>query len=290
MFGKKKLARVLICLAAGALLVGCGMSEDTNKTGETGRIQTAIGVSSEHPDVTAVHFKVVRRWQGCEASPIAEAMVPLEEEALPIDILPEDLGFDGGAGHRFADALFVLDPGRYKVCAIPKCEALEAAEKCGGCPPEPECPCTTAHQTVRIFEGMTTEALLVMNCDTECPGALDVIGVLNDCPEIDDLLLEPSKFIMVCQCLKITVLAADANEEELHYEWAIMEEPAGSKARLRQLGLDPNQRWFRTNQGGRYELRVRVYDAYGAMSSLTFPVYVSGDCVSDCEGGCEPLR
>jgi hypothetical protein len=270
MFGKK----LLVCLAAGALLIGCGMSEETTKTGEGGQIRTAIGVSQEYPEVTSVHFKVVAPGQACTASPIAEAEVALEEEALPIDILPEDLGFDGGEGHRFADSMFVLDPGRYKVCAIPRSS-------------EGECPCTSAHQTVRVFEGMTTEALLVMDCDIECPGALDVIGVLNDCPEIDDLLLQPSKFINVCECLQITLLAADANEEELTYEWAIMESPEGSKARLTQLGLNPNQRWFRTNQRGRYELRARVFDAYGAMSSLSFPVYVSGESVEECQCTCD---
>jgi hypothetical protein len=255
-------------------MVACVASEGPPVEGEwAGKIRVAFQSppDSELNDVTGVHFKVVEPAQQCTASAIAEATVELEDEALPIDLLPEDLRVEGAGSRSFADSLFVLEPGEYKVCGIPMA---------GQSPSEM---CSEASQSATVFEGSTTEIMLLMQCECEGAGAIDVIAQLNDCPSIDDLEIEPSKFVGVCERAMITVSASDGNGDELAYEWSVVTLPEGEGEGKYTLRPDENKAGFRASLPGRYELKVTVSDINGAGSSLTFPIYVSGEA-APCNG------
>ena len=141
-----------------------------------------------------VHFKVVSQDDDCSGEAVAEATKPLEDEALPVWLQPEG----GGEAHPFADTLFTLPPGEYRVCATPLTANGEPSQEC-----------RPAERLATVFAEMTTEILLIMQCAGDPSGGLDVIAALNDPPRIDRLDIQPSKFITVCESALITVTADD---------------------------------------------------------------------------------
>src|SRR6185369_9030772 len=121
------------------LQVGCSSDAAVGDSEGTGTLQAGLSgaaaaqlndLRAKH-DVAQIHYVVVRKDQQCTAKPVlAEATVVLEDESLPKSLLPDG----GGAKHPFGDALFVLAPGQYTVCATPL--------KASGAPSE-ECPTTS---------------------------------------------------------------------------------------------------------------------------------------------------
>jgi hypothetical protein len=200
----------------------------------------------------------------------------LEEEGLPAHLLPEGAGGE----HPFADGLFTLPPGDYVVCATPLNENGEPSEECG-----------PASTPATVVAEATTEVVMISQCEGDPSGALDAVLALNDPPHIDDLDIDPSKFITKCEEAVLTVTATDPDGDEMTFAWEILPGGPGNPA----IADDGATAVFTTDSAGDYEVKVTVTDALGASTSLTFPIHVSflceapGICKELCEAQAEEV-
>ncbi|HEU4404017.1 MAG TPA: S8 family serine peptidase [Polyangiaceae bacterium] len=231
-----------------------------------GTLGAALSFASPH-DVAGVNYRVLPADQPCDAPPLAETTAPLESEPAPGSVQPPG----AGGGHRFADAFFTLAPGSYRLCVAPV--------QSGGAP---SAACAPASAVADVLEGATTEVVLVSQCQGQGNGGLDGVTVLNDPPRLDALTLAPSKFLQSCELATLTAGASDANGDALTYAWSIASGPPGA-----QLAGGGPQATFSSPVVGDFQLKVVVTDVYGASTSLTFPLYVSGPPCDDgnaCNG------
>ena len=255
----------LIVLAS--LLVTPACSDGTNDAKhDVGKLQVALGGDGPQHDVAQVEVTILDATDpnGCDGTPLASSTVALEEEALPANLDPD--GADGD-GHPFADALFVLPPGDYLACATP----LDAAGVRSS-------HCARAQGPTAVMAEMTTEITLVSMCQGAPNGGLDVIAALNDPPIIEDLTIEPSKFITVCQTATITLSTTDLDGDETSIEWGPAEGPAEAEITVPY----PNVAVFHPPDPGDYAIPVTVTDSHGATASLSFPIHVTD--VEICPG------
>lgn len=141
---------------------------------------------------------------------------------------------------------------------------------------------------------MTTEVLLVSQCEGEPSSAVDVIVALNRPPKITAVTLDPSKFITVCETLTITVEAEDPDGDELDpvYDFSFVSTP-DEGARLDAQGAVASL----VGGAGDYLVEVRVFDAHGQPAALTVPVHISeascavpSDVYAVLEANCAPCH
>lgn len=255
-------------VAAAFAISGCSDGSEGTTTGTpgTGTLQTAMTFVGSTHDVAAMGYRVVAGDADCDDEAIAETVSPLEDEALP--------GWTAAAGgnHAFADALFVLQPGAYRVCVTPLQDDGTPSEVCA------------AGEGVFLVEAnQTTEGVVYAQCDGDPSGGLDVIAALNNPPHIDDLDIDESKFITNCEEATITVAASDPDGDALNYAFAVTAAPPGANP---ILVVNGNQATFSTDVVGPYEVTVTVDDGVGGSDSLSFPIHVS-EC--DDEGIPEQL-
>jgi hypothetical protein len=261
-----KLAHVA---ALAALLIGplaCAGSDASAPDGQ-GTLRAPLVFPGPDHGVTLIAYNVVEAGGTCADAPVATKVVPVETEMLPAHI--ETAGSDGDK-HPFGDALFILPPGDYLVCATPHVDAAT---------PSPDC--APVSGTATVVAEQTTEIVLISQCEGEPAGGLDVVVVLNDPPRIDNIIFETSKFITMCEFETITVAASDPNGDLLTYAWEIVTHPPGQQGSLVGGGASVQ---FRPDRGGMYEIKVTVDDGHDRTARLTFPVHVSpGPC---CQGSC----
>ncbi len=258
----KALAMLLLVTGMLLSLYSCTSAEnkDVSDFSESQRFSVAIPLDLVGV-IAAVRFEVTNAIGNTQT-----AVVPLIAQGLPDGVNP-DL-----AGHRFADWFVVLNPGTYHVVATP----LESDNK-------PSNICIAAGGTVSIFGGVTTEMVLVSNCDAQS-GGLDVSLVFNHNPFIEKLVIAPNKFLCIGRHVVLTARASDADDDELSYDWQVTEKPVGTSSsdfQLNSANPPPWQAKFSASVAGRYELTLSVSDGHGS-TSLSFPIYVS-DC-DDPEG------
>jgi hypothetical protein len=262
-----------LCVAASCV-VACATDDTQPDSGSTGRLSASLTMPALGHDVAHFMVRVVPAGADCTADPVVPpAIVDLEDEYLPLYLEPNP---PGGAFHPFGDALFVLPPGLYTVCAQPLTATLE---------PSLECAATMTTEPVEVFAEATTEIVLFSQCAGDPKGGLDVVVALNDPPHIDDLALDPSKFITTCETVTVTVYASDPNGDALTYTWSLVDSPVGP-APLPLFG--PSVTSPLPPIPGVYVVQVVVSDGHGGTASLTFPVHVSaGNCCGDgiCAGG-----
>ncbi|MBT8387094.1 MAG: hypothetical protein KJO12_06745, partial [Ignavibacteria bacterium] len=152
-------SRVISFLLAAMMLVvvSCsGNQSEFNVTKNKGNL--TLRLVSWDDDVTGVLFQVLH-----EGNIVGESYKPLEEE-----FLPQYLDDRSGPGHHFADMFFVLAPGTYTARSIPMISEDKRSKLC-----------LPAETKVEVNEHKTTEIVLVMQCDLEDNGALDILGQLN---------------------------------------------------------------------------------------------------------------
>lgn len=258
-----------VCLAAvlglGVMAVACSSDpiDRGDGSGTTGTLNAKLQSDSPH-DVSQVAYRVVAVGDDCSGPAIAEKLSPLEEENLPASL--EEGGPD--AGHRFSDALFTLAPGDYRLCATP----LAAS----GYPSED---CAPTDEVVSVSPGMTTEVVLVSQCGGDQNGGLDGVLVLNDPPQIDDVTIEPSKFIETCEAATLTATVSDPDGDEIaSISWQLLT-PGPT------LVGTGNTATFTATTAGDYEVEIQATDVYGGVGSLVVPIHVTGE---DC--GCGGTR
>ena len=239
-----------------AMLLACGGDTPTPRQA-TGTVAVAFTGAALH-DVTHIEFKVVDPAGSCGDAAIASKIIEIEEEPLPAHLLPTG----DGQSHPFADGLFVLPPGDYLACATPlKNDA----------PPTASDVCPAESRLVTVTAGVTNEIVLISQCGGDDNGGLDIVVGFNTNPHIDDLIISPSKFIRACEQAAITVVASDVDDDALSYNWQILSPALGATL----SGVD-EQRTFDPQVPADYVISVEVVDSNNTMTSITFPIHVSG--------------
>lgn len=265
----------LLSTIATVALSGCSSSGNADQAasetttisqgGSLGRIRAALTVPEEAKhDVTMASFKVVAADGDCDDEPLATTTTAIETETLVGSLDPSQ-----SPGYRaFADGLLTLPPGDYKVCVQPL--------KADGTPSDE---CALAEGTGTVFPELTTEIVLISQCDGVANGALDVVVALNDPPLITNITIDESKFITTCETATITIEAEDPNNDALTYAWEVVSGPSGGI-----LNGGESTATFTSQVAGDYEIKVTVFDVTGARTSLTFPIHISeadGECPND---------
>lgn len=212
-------------------------------------------------DVAAVRVEV----EDAEGA-VQSRVVELEEEGLP------PAADEALAGHRFADWFVSLNPGRYRVRA----QALRADG-------EPSARCRPAAARTRVLARATTDLLLILRCDGDASGALDVTVVLDRAPFIEGLEFEDGKFVCLDEAVFARVSAREPDGDPLEWSWDVVDAPAEAQGAW-CLSWDEGRAAFSAAVPGEYRLRVRVTDGR-SVARLSFPVFVSpcGDRVR-CPG------
>ncbi len=236
---------VLLTISLG--LVACGPSGTPDETGNLQVVSQAVTAA----DVAGILYEIV-----CEDGTTATEYVPMEDEGLPEHI---DLTL---AGQPFADLFMVLAPGECTVTATAMLGPGEVAPGCG-----------SVSQDVTIVADETTEILLVIECEADPVGALDVIVVVTDAPSIVDVVYDDSKFIVQCEEVNITVTAG-GGLPPLTYDFVVITEPIGANYTSSSAG---GVFTFYAETPGMYEVTVTVTDANGSTTEMTFPIHVSDD-------------
>ncbi|HVR61525.1 MAG TPA: PKD domain-containing protein [Polyangia bacterium] len=234
------------------LLAGLGC-DGAPKTDPVGSVSAALDFSTPH-DVTAVRFDVVAATGDCTATPVASQTVSVEAEPEPSSV-----STSGSGMHSFADGLFVLPPGDYRLCATPLAGESSSQQ------------CAPASVLATVVASQTNEVMMVSQCTGASSGGLDGVVTFNDPPRITALAISPSKFITVCQSAAITVTASDPDGDALSYAWAVVSPATGGSL----SGTGPSATFASPGGAGDYVLSVTVTDVHGASTSLTFPVHVS---------------
>ena len=212
-------------------------------------------------DVAGVQYQVT-----CDDGTTLASYIPLEDEGLPPWLLPAG----AGAGHAFADLLAVVPAGQTcHVTATP----MQA-------PGVPSTQCAPASASILVQPGVTTEVVLMMQCQGDPAGAIDVVAGLNFPPIISGLGLLPSKFILACEPVIIAPLVSDPDGDPVQVSLTLISSPAGANPTLTPL---PNGQWsFVTDVPGPYGLELTATDVFGATTSLSFPLHVSPGDLTLC--------
>jgi len=261
--------------AVGTVLsiAGCGDGSAGPEEGTLGSLRAAVQISGERHDVTAMRIDIVQASDDCDAEPLFTETVALEDEAVPASLA-------GSGEHAFADGLFVLAPGEYRVCATPL-----ASEG-------PSAACAPTDALAEVLESVTTEIVLYSQCGSTGNGGLDAVVALNDQPEITEVSLDPSKFITTCESVKLVATATDPNDDELTYTWSIVSGPEGGGS----LRTDGAEATF-SGAAGDYTLELSVDDGHGGATALSFPIHISAatcevpeDVYAIFAGGCSPCH
>ena len=169
----------------------------------------------------------------------------------------EDNPLDADSEHYFADAFETLDPGCYDVVSTPIQESGEVSEMC-----------LPANESgVEVFEGETTEILLINQCGGSDPGALDTISTLNHEPEILDVNFEESKFVACGSTQTVCATVLDPDNDPLEFVWELSaDSPFADGPTVVSRDTDPETGAvtecveFAPYSLGRYDVDLTVYD------------------------------
>jgi hypothetical protein len=203
---------------AMSMLAACTQVEEAKAPGEELGRQAGMALTVDvlgGTDVARIAYTVTAVDCGS-----GEVLDPLVQETRVQDledaVLPgqnADLAgapFAAGSQHLFADAFFWLGEGCYDVVAQP-------VQEDGS--PSAECAAAT-QSNVAVFDGQTTEILLINQCESEGAGGLDIIAALNHAPQLEDVRYAPSKFICEDQTT-ICVVASDADNDPLQATFSV---------------------------------------------------------------------
>ena len=179
----------------------------------------------------------------------------LEDILLPGGIPEFEAVFHPDSGHIFADAFLVVDAGCYDVTTTPLNAANEPSEDCGA----------ASTHNVEVFEGNTTEVLIINQCDADDPGAIDIVSSLNHAPELVNVEFEESKFLERCEVQTICATVTDADKDPLEFVWTpLTDQPLSDPVVVSETQNDDASVTqcvaFTPTAVGRYEVKLEVFD------------------------------
>jgi hypothetical protein len=195
------------CLLATVLCSMAACSPDTQNGSTDLSIEFALTAVS---GVAALHYEVTPA--DCDSG---EVLGPSQTSDVALLAFPapqvEGLtGFAEDSEHAFADALFVLDSGCYDVTVTP-------LDDFGA----PSVMCSPASQSaVWVEEGVTTEILLVSQCNGRDFGGLDGVAIVNHAPQLDSVSLDPSAFVGCGAVQRLCASVTDPDGDPLEFAWS----------------------------------------------------------------------
>lgn len=254
----------LTALLVASALTACadqGSTPAEELARETGRMALTVDILDD-TDVAGMQYTITgvdcETGEPLEPPYVVETTKDLEDLLLPG--ANQDLAqqpFDAGSGHLFADSFFWLPEGCYDVVAQPVNAAGEPSQDCAA----------ASQDGVPVFDGQTTEILLINQCENDAYGGLDVIAALNHAPQISDIVYEPSKFTCEDQT-KICVTVTDPDSDPLTAEWRPLSEDvfvAFIDATSNDDGSVTHCATLEVPGPGDYQIGFTVYDmGYGA--------------------------
>ncbi len=230
-------------------------SQGTESPPNSSTLSVRAAVTLENSDVDTVRYLVTpvdcASGDALDTPEVFER--PVEPGALPGNIAElGDAPLDSNSAHAFADLLEVVPSGCYDIAAQP----VDA----GG---NPSSDCIEAAKAgVEVVAGDTIEVVLISQCASADPGALDAIAVFNRQPVITDVTFGESKFVCGAEgtvCATATDLDLDPLELEL-------ELAGGSDCQVNDVsstveGDTSEQCWtLLCDSPGRVDFTITVYD------------------------------
>ncbi len=266
---KKTTMMVMLVMALAALSACSGQEPQIDHNGEVSTGRAGMALTTDilgDTDVAQIHYSVTgvdcASGEPLDPAFITEAIKDLEDMVLPGDN-PDLAGapFDGNSQHLFADSFFWLPQGCYDVVSQPLNADGEPSEDCYA----------ASQDAVPVFDGQTTEILLINQCEGDAYGGLDVISALNHAPQIDDVSYAPSKFT----CEESTTICAtvsDPDNDPLEIDWQALTPGANIVAvdeTLSEDGALTSCATVQVIEPGDYNVSMTVYDlAYDAEGNL----------------------
>ncbi len=259
----KKNILLALGLATTVVATGCtDTSSDTVQTDSGAYGSRGLALTTDFlggTDVAGMRYKIEK----CGGGEVLSADHDLEDLQLPGGIWAfENKPFDEDSQHIFADHFVMLPAGCYDVKVTP-------LTKYG----KPSKDCASAYaQDVTVVDQLTTEILLVSQCQGPERGALDVVGALNHPPVIMSLKYGDSKF-MTCDengktetvfCAK----ASDPDSDPLEFEWSQVGGPPvkyGPSVISHETGDGWEKECVKVKLpygSGAYEFMLKVYDMF----------------------------
>jgi hypothetical protein len=251
--------KCLLLCSLGAILLaftGCGpVSLDSHQG--TG-VSMTLRLSNQS-DVASIRFFFKR--VSCSGESI-EPFTLTTERVLEDILLPggipefEDSPLHGGSAHAFADLFVDLAPGCYQVSTQPLATEGTASQSCA----------SASSASVRIFDGQTTEILLIHQCKGDGRGAADVIAALNHPPALTSLTFEQSKFVLRCEEQRVCATMRDPDADPIEFSWQqingppLYQGPEVIKSQLNSDGSMTECIRMVADTSGRYELTVVAFD------------------------------
>ncbi|MFT4705846.1 MAG: hypothetical protein ACI81R_003561, partial [Bradymonadia bacterium] len=298
--------RFALCTGLFGLVAACGADTEPDTDSNDSALRESQGLALTFDtlaDTDVAGFLFTATEVDCATGvPVAPANVITATEDLEDMYLPggnttfENAPLDADSNHLFSDHYFWLPEGCYDVVAQPLDIDGNFSRDC-----------FSAHMdNVQVFDGQTTEILLLSQCEGDPAGGLDVIVAINHPPQIIGLSYDPSKFI--CEdtttvCLTIwdpdndpldidwfvppgaTLVSQTVNELEDATEFCAefaFEGPGSYNfgADVFDLGYDADG-----NLVTMEELLILQGDAHPSRDSIRFPVHVlnEDDCIDTCE-------
>jgi hypothetical protein len=223
---------------AGQLALTSDILADTDVAGFSYTI-TAVDCPTGQPLVPEFTQTVVED--------LADAVIPGGDGSL------EGAPYDADSQHLFADHFFWLPEGCYDILVQPLDENGEPSEDCH-----------PAHNSnVQVYDGLTTEVLLISQCEGEGAGGLDVIATLNHPPQILDLTYEPSKFVCAGEEVEICIEVSDPDNDPLTMAWRPQQRGGRLISQTESVSPEGNtifcSTWIFT-QPGQYTVGATVFD------------------------------
>ncbi len=301
-------SRFLWAVSCSVMLSACGF-QTSDGTSETSKAQeetrsTGVALTMDtlgDTNVYGIRFQIAK----CEnpnENIVFNQIKDLEDLMSP-GMIPEFVNrpLDENSAHLFSDYFVVLDAGCYHIAATPVDENGTSCTECS----------QAFARNVQVYDGLTTEILLISQCNGPERGALDVVGALNHPPVVEGLTYAPSKFVYECEETIICATASDPDNDPIEFVW---KKTGGKKL---HGGIDNAiiDRYFvksRTEENGHvteclhiaplwngdYQFEVSVYDQFhldngdlvraedfvgkDSHAKLAFPLYANWDIEMQC--------
>ncbi len=194
---------------------GNGAGQGSGSDGIVAEV-TGFALSVEMAEAADVAgFDVRVRRVACQPGEVVPQFEAEEHVMLAGNFVPGEAGdlvnapFAAGSEHPAADQFFTVAAGCYSVSVTPVTAAGTASEDCLG----------ARVAEVVVHDGETTEITVVIQCEGEGVGGLDVIVVVNRPPFIKHVEYRPSKLTPACEPVMICASATDPDGDPIDIVW-----------------------------------------------------------------------